>query len=79
MFSITRNYLKFGDLSFNVKDINGASVISGRKIGVLIGEDNYLIVGDERFNPLKYIFLFNKIDTSMKINQIDKYFTLEDD
>ena len=77
--AVTDEYIKCGEKTFNVKNISNASVISGRKLTFTLSGNDYLIVGNERFNPLKYAFFFNKIDTEMKKNCSDKYFNLGDE
>ena len=67
------------DIKFNISDIVISSAISGTKFGFSIGNDSYIVKGSKDFNPLKYVFLFNKLDTKMKINKLDKYYTLEKD
>ena len=37
---------------------------------------DYLVIGNNKFNPLKYVLMFNKLETHMKEKQTDKYFTL---
>ena len=70
--------LTFGDLVFNVSDISISSPVSGRKLLFTIGEMAYEVKGSDRFNPLKYVLLFNKLETKMKVNKIDKYYALEE-
>ena len=53
-----------------------ASPVSGRNLCITIKEDNYVIRGQERFNALKYVLMFNKLDTTMKLEGIDKYFNI---
>ena len=77
--SVTDSQLICKDKTLDVKKISGASVISGRKLSFTIDKNDFLIVGDKRFNPLKYAFLFNKLDTEMHSSGSDKYFNLEDD
>lgn len=76
--SLCSNSFIFGDIKFNIKDIEIASVVSGTKLTMTITGVDYLVLGDERFNPLKYVLLFNKLDTYMKLNRVDDYFTLEE-
>ena len=75
---VDKDLLHFNDLIFHIREVENASVISGDKLSLTISKTDYLIVGEERFNPLKYVFLFNKLNTNMKENNTDKYYTLED-
>ena len=70
--------LSFPNFEFQLKDITQASVISGRKFTFSTNDCSYLVVGEGRFNPLKYVLMFNKLDTTMKTNKTDDYFNLED-
>lgn len=78
--AINDTQLIFGDsIKLDLKDITIASIVSGRNLTFTIGEDNYTIRGNRRFNPLKYIFLFNKLDTAMHLKNTDKYYSLKED
>ena len=74
--TLTDEKLTIGDMSFDIKDIIIASPVSGRNLCVTIKEDNYVIRGQERFNALKYVLMFNKLETTMKKDNIDKYFNI---
>ena len=56
-----------------------ASPVSGRKLVFTIGDNNYTVKGQERFNAIKYVFLFNKLDTLMRNKDIDQYFSIKED
>ena len=71
--------LIFDKIIFDLKDITIASPVSGRKFIFSIGDKQYEVRGDKRFNPLKYVFMFNKLDTKMKETGIDKYYNLEEE
>ncbi len=73
---LTDEKLTVGDYSFDIKDIAIASPVSGRNLCVTINENNYVIRGEERFNALKYVLMFNKLETKMKIEEVDKYFNI---
>ena len=77
---ITDKKLLFGsDLELDLKHIENASIISGKKLSFTHDGKNYMVVGNNRFNPIKYIFLFNKLDTIMGENKVDLYFNLKED
>lgn len=76
--SMYKDKLVFGDLVINVEDIEIASPISGTKFNFTTSDQNYLVVGDERFNPLKYVLMLNKVESKMKINKTDIYYNLEE-
>ena len=66
-----------GDKEFPLDKISSASVVSGRNLTFVCDGTDYTIRGGKRFNPLKYIFLFNRLDTPMREKAADKYFNLE--
>ena len=74
---LTDEALYFNDFEIKLIDIVGASQISGTKLSVATKGETYLVVGKGRFNALKYVLLFNKLDTTMKIEKLDDYFTLD--
>ena len=76
---LTNKELIFDHHKFDIKDILVASPVSGRKLVFTIGEDNYTVRGQERFNAIKYVFLFNKLDTLMRNKEIDNYFSIKED
>ena len=76
--TLTKDLLIANNLKIDVKDIRIASVVSGRKFNFSTSENEYLVVGDKKFNPLKYVLMFNRLDTYMKEHQSDKYYNLEE-
>ena len=70
--------LVVGDSSFELKNIEISSPVSGIKLLFTYNKKSYEIKGDDRFNPLKYVLMFNKLDTAMHINNTDQYFKLEE-
>lgn len=70
--------LKVGDSSFELKNIVVSSPVSGTKLLFTYKNQSYEIQGSDRFNPLKYSFMFNKLDTKMKEKGNDSYFRLEE-
>ena len=76
---LTNKELIFNHHKFEIKDILIASPVSGRKLVFTIGANNYTIKGNERFNAIKYVFLFNKLDTLMRNKEVDQYFSIKED
>lgn len=74
---LTNNELIFEGLHFNLKDIRVASPVGGTKLVFTVNDKSYMVKGHERFNPLKYVLIFNKLDTLMKEKNIDKYYLLD--
>ena len=77
--TLTPKELIFDHHKFEIKDILVASPVSGRKLVFTIGDNNYTVRGQERFNAIKYVFLFNKLDTIMRNKDIDQYFSIKED
>ena len=73
---LTPTKLIFEEKEFELKDLIIASAIGGRKFNFSMPDADYLVIGHKRFNPLKYVLMFNRLDTHMKEKQTDKYFTL---
>lgn len=74
--TLTANKLTIAGCEINVKDIIIASVIGGRKFNFSTNDQDYLIIGHKKFNPLKYVMMFNRLDTHMKEKEMDKYFNI---
>lgn len=77
MIRLTKDNLEFSDLSIPLKDIEIASVISGNQFNFTADGKNYLVKGHPRFNALKYVLAFIKLDTKMHQNKADHFFGLE--
>ena len=77
--TLTNTELIFDNHKFEIKDILIASPVSGRKLVFTIGDNNYTIRGEERFNAIKYVFMFNKLNTLMRNKDVDQYFSIKED
>ncbi len=75
--SLTKDELKIGEYIIDVKTITMSSPINGRNIGIETTGGDYLIKGYDRFNPLKYVLMFNRLDTIQNNKNLDVYFTLD--
>ena len=60
----------------NVSDIEIASPINGCDFNFSTSDENYLVKGDKRFNPLKYVLMLNRLDSKMKATKSDIYYSL---
>ena len=77
---LDKEKLIYGQNIQPLKDLEIASVVSGGKLSYQLGNDNFIVKSkNKRFNPLKYVLLFNKLDTIMKKEKRDSYFNLEED
>ena len=74
---LNKTHLTIGELSFDLANIEVASPVSGTKLLFTHSDKAYEVQGHERFNPLKYVFMFNKLDTHMHKTGVDNYFPLE--
>ena len=75
---LTAKTIKFAEKTIDIADIEIASPINGNNFNFSTGDEEYLVKGDPRFNPLKYIFMFNKLDTKMRNSKADIYYNLEE-
>ena len=62
------------DYKIEVKDIVAASPVGGFKLMLSSLDNNYLIKGTERFNPVKYALILNVLDGPIKERGGDKYY-----
>lgn len=76
MVELTKDTISFGDIKFPLSEIEIASPISGTNFNFSTSDMDYLVIGSERFNPLKYVLMFNKLETKMKQNNADVYYNL---
>jgi len=67
------------NLTIKIEDINQASPCSGKNLSFSTKDESYLIKGSERFNPLKYALMFNKLDTALKLEGKEQYYSLSED
>lgn len=73
---LTRNFIKFVGKTIDIHDIEIASPINGTNFNFSTTNEDYLVMGSERFNPLKYVLMFNRLDTKMKEKNADVYYNL---
>ena len=76
---LTSEKLFIGDKVFELLNLEVASPVSGIKLCFTHNGKSYQVTGHPRFNPLKYMFMFNKLDTKLHQNNVDTYFTLEEE
>lgn len=73
---LTGQSICVNNVKFSLNDLEIASPVSQRKLCITVNDKNYEFKGEERFNALKYVLMFNHLDTKMKKNKIDHYFNL---
>ena len=75
---LTKNCIKFAEKTIDIHEIEIASPINGNNFNFSTANEEYLVKGNPRFNPLKFIFMFNKLDTKMRDSKADIYYNLEE-
>lgn len=73
---LTANSINFAGKTIDIHDIEIASPINGTNFNFSTETEDYLVMGSERFNPLKYVLMFNRLDTKMKEKKADLYYSL---
>lgn len=76
--ALFKDAFKVEDYEIPLKDIIIASPVNGASLTITTKDHDYLVIGSETFNPLKYMFGFNKLDTDMKMNNRDKYYRIDE-
>ena len=75
---LTAKTIKFAGKTIDISEIEIASPINGNNFNFSTSTEDYLVKGDDRFNPLKYVLMFNKLDTKMRDSKADIYYNLEE-
>ena len=75
---LTAKTIKFAEKTIDISEIEIASPINGNNFNFSTSTEEYLVKGDDRFNPLKYVLMFNKLDTKMRDSKADIYYNLEE-
>ncbi len=73
---LTKNYIKFAEKTIDIHKIEIASPINGNNFNFSTEDEDYLVKGNDRFNPLKFVLMFNKLDTKMREKKADVYYNL---
>ena len=74
---LTEKTIKFAEKTIDIHEIEIASPINGTNFNFSTSTDDYYVKGDARFNPLKFVLMFNKLDTKMRNSGADIYYNLE--
>lgn len=72
--TLTKDYFQINDYKIAVNEVTSASPVGGFKAVVSTDNNNYLIKGNEKFNPLKYVLILNILDGPIKERGGDKYY-----
>ena len=73
-----KDKLIIGETVIQLSEIRNASPTGCRKMGFSTNKQDYFVIGNTRFNNLKYVFMFNKLETEMKQSDTDIYYCLEE-
>ncbi len=71
--TLTKTNLTLDKLKVSVSDITSLTVIGGTKLTINVGDKSIMLKGHERFNPIKYILMFNVLRPDIK----EKYYGLD--
>ena len=74
--TLTRDELSVGNFSVPTAGISGCSGQDGTKFSFNAEGKSYLAIGDERFNPIKYLLFFNRVCKQIAEQGGDKYYGL---
>lgn len=71
--------LQFGEFSIPLNSITSATCIGGKKLAINVGRQSYLVVGNNKFNPIKYVLFFNVLCKEIIAKGGDVYYALSID
>lgn len=74
--TLTKTTLTVGDWQISTADIFGGCAQDGDKFSFNVGNRAYLVVGDTRFNGLKYVLFMNRVCKQIAEKGGDKYYGL---
>ncbi len=74
--ALTKERLSVGEWSISTSEIFGGSANDGDKFSFNAGDRSYIVVGDERFNGIKYLLFFNRVCEQIARKGGDKYYGL---
>lgn len=75
---LTDKEIILGTKKFDLSGITSASALSGNRFSFTHKDHQYMVVGLERFNPLKYVLAFHRLDTALSRGDLEQYYKLED-
>ncbi len=76
---LEKERLTVGEWSISTAEIFGGSANDGNKFSFNAGEKSYIVIGDERFNGIKYLLFFNRVCEQIVKMGGDKYYGLDPD
>ncbi len=75
--ALGKERLSVGDWSISTSEIFGGSANDGNKFSFNAGDRSYIVIGDERFNGIKYLLFFNRVCEQIVKKGGDKYYGLD--
>lgn len=73
--SMTDKTISVNDFKLDLNQITSSSLVGGTMITINTKDKAYIAIGNERFNPMKYIHYFARLVPSIK-NRSDNYYGL---
>ncbi len=70
--ALTGAALRCGGHAFETEKISAVSAVSGRNLTFRYGENDYTLRGGKRFNPVKYLFLLNRLGKRPQPNETEQ-------
>ena len=74
--TLTQSALSVGDWQMSTAEIYGGCAQDGTKFSFNVGNRSYIVIGNERFNGLKYVLFFNRVCPQIAEKGGDKYYGL---
>ena len=74
--TLSKELLSVGEWSISTSEIFGGSANDGNKFSFNAGDKSYIVIGDERFNGIKYLLFFNRVCEQIVKKGGDKYYGL---
>lgn len=74
--SLRKESLSVGDWQISTAEIYGGCAQDSIKFSFNVGNKSYLVIGDERFNSIKYLLFFNRVCQQIAEKGGDKYYGL---
>ena len=77
LIKLTNKALTINDKVFPLKEISVVSPLKGNRLLFTFNNISYHVQGHDRFNPLKYVFMINKLDSLVRERGVDKLFAVD--
>ncbi len=77
--SLDSQKIQIDNFSIDLKDITSATAINGTRMILNTEEKSYYVIGNERFNGIKYLLFFNILCPQISKHGGDKYYGLSTD